>query len=161
MITRILLCRPLLGFVLVAACALTSAATAQADTFQSFKLSATGQIVSQIPCSPTHVCQEAVVSGKATRFGAFTGHLSETVDITNGTYTGTGTFATTEGDTLSTTYVGRVSQPNSSGGVTFIENHKVVGGTGQFAGATGQLLIVGSADAAGRLSIDGLGLLIR
>jgi hypothetical protein len=136
-------------------------ASAHAQDFQLFKLSATGQIISQALCSPTQVCQSAIVSGKATRFGAFTGQLSEVIDITNGTYTGTGTFATTAGDTLSTKYVGRVSQPDSSGRVTFAETHQVTGGTGQFAGATGQLLIVGRADAAGRITIDGLGVLIR
>ena len=161
MINKISLWRTLVTFVLVAACMLPLAATVQADTFQSFKLSATGQVVSDVPCSPTHLCQEAIVSGRATRFGAFTGYLSETIDITNGTYSGTGTFTTTAGDTLSTTYVGRVSPPDSSGGVTFTEIHRIVGGSGQFAGATGQLLIVGSADVAGRLSIAGLGVLIR
>ena len=60
-----------------------------------------------------------------------------------------------------TTYVGRVSQPDSSGGAKFVEAHQVTGGTGEFAGATGQLLIAGRADAAGGLTIDGLGVLIR
>jgi hypothetical protein len=149
-----------LGFLFVIASAAAFAAEAQAQDVQQFKLSATGQIVSQAPCSPTQVCQSAIVSGKATRFGAFTGQLDEIVDITTGAYTGTGTFAATRG-TLSTTYVGRVSQPDSSGGVKFVEAHQVTGGTGEFAGATGQLLIAGRADAAGRLTIDGLGVLVR
>jgi hypothetical protein len=149
-----------LGFLFVIASSAAFAADAQAQDSQQFKLSATGQVVSQAPCSPTQLCQSAIVSGKATRFGAFTGQLDEVIDITTGTYTGTGTFATTRG-ALSTTYVGRVSQPDSSGGVKFVEAHQVTGGTGQFAGATGQLLIAGSADAAGGLTIDGLGVLIR
>ncbi len=149
-----------LGFLFVIASWAAFAADAQAQDIQQFKLSATGQVVSQALCSPTQLCQSAIVSGKATRFGAFTGQLDEVIDITTGTYTGTGTFATTRG-ALSTTYVGRVSQPDSSGGVKFLEAHQVTGGTGQFAGATGQLLISGRADAAGGLTIDGLGALVR
>ena len=150
-----------LGFLFIVASAAAFAADAQAQDSQQFKLSATGQVVSQAPCSPTQLCQSAIVSGKATRFGAFTGQLDEVIDITTGTYTGTGTFAMTRGGALSTTYVGRVSQPDSSGGVKFVEAHQVTGGTGEFAGATGQLLISGGADAAGRLTIDGLGVLVR
>jgi hypothetical protein len=150
-----------LWFLFVIASAAAFAAEAQAQDIQQFKLSATGQVVSQAPCSPTQLCQSAIVSGKATRFGAFTGQLDEVVDIITGAYTGTGSFATTRGDTMSTTYVGRVSQADASGGVKFFEAHQVTGGTGQFAGATGQLLIAGRADAAGRLTIDGLGVLLR
>ena len=146
---------------LALACLAVSAIPARAGGSQLFTLHATGQVVSQVPCSETQLCQDAVVSGKATRFGAFTGQLSEVVDLTTGSYTGTGTFVTTKGDALNTEYVGRVTQPDATGGVTFVENHRVVGGTGQFAGATGQLVIVGSADGAGRLSIDGIGLLTR
>jgi hypothetical protein len=153
--------RSLLGLLFIVAFPTAFGGNAQAQDFQPFRLSATGQIVSETLCSPTQLCQSAVVSGKATPFGAFTGQLSEVIDLTTGRYTGTGIFATTAGDTLNTTYVGRVSQPDSSGRVTFTETHQITGGTGRFAGATGQLLIVGRADAAGRLTIDGLGVLVR
>src|SRR5262252_771082 len=112
---------------------------------------ARGQIVAQAFCSPTEVCQETIVQGVATQLGSFVGHLSERVDITNGTYTGTATFTTSLGDSINTQYTGNVTPPDANGRVIFTEHHTVVSGTGRFAAAEGTLDVLGTADAAGQI----------
>ena len=128
---------------------------------KSFTAVATGQIVVQFPCSATDICQEAHVEGQATRIGQFTGILFESVNVTTGTYTGTATFTTPNGDSLSTTYTGTVSPPDSQGGVSFLEDHDIVGGTGKYDGVEGDLQVSGTADALGRVSIVGTGTLSK
>lgn len=153
--------RRLFGLALALILVPAFASNAHADSYQTFRLSATGQIVSQVPCGPTLVCQTAQISGKATKFGNFTGVFFETVDVTTGSYTGTGSFTTTAGETLNTEYVGQVSPADRNGTVVFVENHEIVGGTGQFAGATGRIAILGRANATGGVSIDGVGVVSR
>ena len=122
---------------------------------------ATGAIVSEDLCSPLELCQQAVVSGSATHLGHITGVLNERIDLTTGTYTGEGVFTTSNGDTIETDYVGQVSAPNASGGVTFVEQHQIVGGTGRYGTATGELGVVGSASATGTIRIVARGTLYR
>lgn len=122
---------------------------------------ARGQVISKAICSPTEVCQEAVVQGQATQLGSFVGFLAERVDITNGTYTGTATFTTTLGDSVSTEYTGNVTPPDPQGRVIFVEHHVVVSGTGRFASATGNLDVLGTANATGQILIVGVGSLAR
>jgi hypothetical protein len=133
---------------------------AQADQAK-LKAYATGNITSQVFCSATEVCQEAIVSGFATLLGQFTGHLFERVDITTRTYTGTGVFTTANGDTISTEYDGQVTPPDENGRVFFFEDHVVVGGTGRFATATGELNVTGTADATGQIIVVVMGTLER
>jgi hypothetical protein len=122
---------------------------------------ATGTIVSENLCSPFELCQQAVVSGSATHLGAITGVLNERIDLTTGTYTGEAVFTTSNGHTIKTDYVGQVSAPDASGGVTFVEQHQIVGGTGRYGTATGELGVVGTASATGALRIVARGTLYR
>jgi hypothetical protein len=121
---------------------------------------ATGVIIAQDPCGPTLVCQTTVISGQATQLGPLTGILHEQIDTSTGNYTGTAVFTTANGD-ISTAYTGLVTPPDASGNVVFFENHVIVGGTGRYKGATGRLGVVGTATAAGELSIQGVGILNR
>jgi hypothetical protein len=84
------------GFVLLCA------AGALAGPSKVVKAYASGEIVSQTPCSATEVCQETQVAGTATVLGRFAGVLSERVDITNGSYAGTGVFTMSDGSTITT-----------------------------------------------------------
>jgi hypothetical protein len=140
---------------------LLSASSALAASRKIIEASASGQIVSQTFCSPTEVCQQAIVNGFATQLGAFVGTLSERVDVTDGTYTGSAVFTTTDGSTISTQYTGNVTPPDQQGRVYFVEAHQVVGGTGRFAGSSGNLHVLGTADAAGKIQIVGLGVLSK
>jgi hypothetical protein len=102
-------------------------------------------------------CQTSRVSGEATQIGSFVGNLSERVDLTTGTYTGTGLFTTPTGDTFSTESAGNVTPPAPDGSVLFIETHQIVGGTGAFAATTGQIHVVGTADGVGNVHVWILG----
>ena len=132
-----------------------------AATTRTVVAQASGQIVEQKFCSLTEVCQTAQVSGNATQLGSFDGVLFERVDVTNGTYTGTATFTTSNGDTISTEYTGTVTPPDEQGRVFFVEDHDVVSGTGRFSGATGTLHVLGTADATLAVQIVGIGSLTR
>lgn len=122
---------------------------------------ASGAIVSQQFCSATEVCQQATVSGTATVLGHFVGTLSERVDVGNGTYTGSAVFTTSDGSTIATEYTGQVTPPNQQGRVFFSESHEVVSGTGKYANASGNLNVLGTADAAGQIQIVGIGTLSK
>jgi hypothetical protein len=138
-----------------------SVAAPAAAQQQPFQTSATGQIVAQAFCSPTEVCQQAVVSGVATTIGRFTGVLNERVDITNGAYTGTAVFTTSDGSTINTQYSGQSTPPDSNGQVFFFEVHDIVGGTGRFANVDGSLNITGTSDATGKIQVTGVGTLSK
>ena len=126
-----------------------------------FSVIGTGRIVFQIPCSETEICQEAHIEGQATRIGQFTGVLFERVDLTTFTYTGTGTFTTPNGDSLSTTYTGIVVPPDAQGVSSFLEDHEIVAGTGKYDGVEGELQVSGTADANLHLNITGTGTLSK
>ena len=119
---------------------------------------ASGFIVSEAMCSDTEICQQATVTGFATPLGPLTGVLNERVDITTGRYTGTAVFTTT-GGTIATVYTGQVSAPDQNGAVTFVERHLIVGGTGRYSQASGNLNVLGSATGEGALNIFAFGTL--
>jgi hypothetical protein len=141
-------------------CVFGFAIQASAATTRPVIAQASGQIVDQQPCFDNKVCQLSLVTGSATQLGAFSGVLFEIVDTTTGTYTGTATFTTTNGDTISTEYTGTLT-PLDQGRVFFVEDHDVVSGTGRFSGATGNLHVFGTADATGKIQIVGVGSLTR
>ena len=148
-----------LSAVIVATVMLVGVAVpARAGTSKLVVARASGVIVSAGFCSETEICQEATVSGFATPLGPLTGVLHERVDITTGRYTGTAAF-TTNGGTIATTYTGLVSAPDQSGAVTFVERHQIVGGTGRYSHASGNLNVVGTATGDGALNILAFGTL--
>lgn len=143
-------------------CVFGFAIQASAATTRPVVAQASGQIVALAPCPSSPVfCQTAVVTGTATQLGAFVGVLNETVNIATGTYTGTATFTTANGDTISTTYTGTLTPLDQPGSVFFVEDHDVVSGTGKFRDATGNLHVFGTADATGKVQIIGVGSLTR
>jgi hypothetical protein len=60
-----------------------------------------------------------------------------------------------------TEVVGQSLPPDENGVVWFLEVHTIVGGTGRFAEASGQITILGRANAEGNIQIAGVGVLIR
>jgi hypothetical protein len=87
------------------------------------------------------------VTGRATHLGAYTGtgsHCSQ-LDLATGVVVfGDGAFALTaaSGDTLTGTYTNGYGPPDG----TFTDDVTITGGTGRFAGATGQARDNGVAD---------------
>jgi hypothetical protein len=134
---------------------------AQAGPLKLVTARASGQIVSQVFCGATEVCQEVHVTGTATVLGRFTGVLTEVVDITDGTYAGTGVFTMSDGSTITTAFAGQVTPPDENGRSLFAESHQIVGGTGKYATASGNLEVVGMGDAQLNIQIVGVGTLSR
>jgi hypothetical protein len=143
-------------------CVTVGGVVARADGTKAITARAAGYITYRAPCAsdPRLICQHAFISGQATHIGRLTGVLSEQINFRTGTYTGTAVFTTPNGDTIDTSYTG-VVWPIGSGAVAFNEWHTVTAGTGRFDDATGDLFVTGGADAAGRISIDGVGSLNR
>jgi hypothetical protein len=151
----------ILRFIASSGFVLLSAASALAETPKVVKAQASGQIVSQVFCGATEVCQEDHVTGTATVLGRFTGVLKEVVDLTNGTYAGTGVFTMSDGSTITTEFSGQVTPPDQDGRAMFAESHRIVDGTGKYAAASGNLDVVGSSDAELNIQIVGVGTLTR
>jgi hypothetical protein len=106
-------------------------------------------------------------AGTATHLGRFTATSEDRVNTTNNTATGSFNFTAANGDRLWTTTVGTENEfvPPNVSKVTFAAT--IVGGTGRFAGASGQLTIritqiidfatnsaTGSGTIEGQLNLD-------
>lgn len=146
---------------LLVAVSLIYAVPTFADAGKTITAYATGAVVGQSFCDTFVVCQQSLVTGRATYIGSLTGVLDERVNVLTGEYTGTAVFTNATGDTISTDYVGQVSPPDANGVSQFVENHEVTGGTGRFAGATGHLDVTGLVRPDLTLSIVGVGVLIK
>jgi hypothetical protein len=66
-----------------------------------------------------------------------------------------------DGSTITTDYTGQLAPPDANGVTLFFESHHAVDGTGKYANASGTLDVTGTADAALRMEIVGVGTLIR
>ena len=91
------------------------------------------------PTSPGIVAISANGIGKLTNVGNFSFQLQKTLDTTGKVPTFSGTFTITaeNGDTLTGTYAGVTSGPDSAGFGTFSGQLTVIGGTGRFQSASG------------------------
>lgn len=86
-------------------------------------------------------------TGKATHMGRYAYHSDECFNGTTGAFSGTFTMTAANGDTISGTYAGAVVDVVFPLG--FYEQENVItGGTGRFAGASGQFHLSGIANLA-------------
>ena len=86
---------------------------------------------------PTMLLADGSVRGIATLVGQFSLTYTLTVNLADGTATGSAQLIAANGDSMSTTIVGS-SEPSGTPGVLSVtEINTVTGGTGRFAGATG------------------------
>ena len=83
--------------------------------------------------------------GTATHVGKYTYHADECFNGTTLTFTGTFTITAANGDTITGTYVG-VVPPFVFPNATYEQDMQITGGTGRFAGASGELHGSGQAD---------------
>jgi hypothetical protein len=90
-----------------------------------------------------------------------TGVFEDQIDLATGAFSGTGVVRLSNGDTVMTTGQGQSTPPDANGTATVSEDHTITGGTGRFAGATGTLHIVGSANNAGAVAFTFSGVLSR
>ena len=91
---------------------------------------------------PTTALADGSVHGIATLVGQFSLTYTLTVNLADGTATGSAQLIAANGDSMSTTIVGS-SEPSGTPGVLSItEINTITGGTGRFAGATGSFTTV-------------------
>lgn len=138
-----------LAWILVIAAALGSPAQALAGERVPFEGSDSGTFAFD-PFACSAGLQVLVTgAGTATHIGKYTYRSTECFDPATGEVTA-GSFRLTaaNGDTIAGTFSGR-ALPSASPNVVILEHTALVtGGTGRFAGATGQLVFAGEADLA-------------
>jgi hypothetical protein len=90
---------------------------------------------------PTTLSADGSTTGMATLVGQFSFSYQLTVNLANGTATGSGHLIAANGDSVDTTIAGS-SEPTSTPGVLSItEIDTITGGTGRFAGAQGNFTL--------------------
>jgi len=112
-----------------------------------------GRFVSTPTPDPAVVRTQEFTEGRATHIGRYSLVAQElinlqTLEVTDGTFT----ITTAKGDTIEGVYSGQ-AQMTSPGVITYVAFGPITGGTGRFAGATGNLAFHGVANlATGELS---------
>jgi hypothetical protein len=101
-------------------------------------------------CGPAALTLGFAVRGEMTHLGRVTGGGTNCTEFALGTsavpiWDGLVTLVATDGSTLLTTYEGDQGAP-SAGVATFAHEHLIIGGTGRFAGASGELSVGGVFD---------------
>jgi hypothetical protein len=93
--------------------------------------------VTVTPLAPPFLQVDVEAMGKATHLGKFTLDIPHVVNRANGTAVGSYLFTAANGDTVYAIFTGTAT-PTATPGVLYIEETAtIVGGTGRFAGATG------------------------
>ena len=78
--------------------------------------------------------------GTATHLGRYAATFNATVNVLDGTATGSYTFTAANGDQLFSTFTG-LGVPAGEGIASITETLTITGGTGRFAGASGTLVV--------------------
>ena len=87
-------------------------------------------------------------TGLASHLGLFTVTWDLTVNLLDGSATGTFHFIAANGDGISTEIVGQAAPTETPGVVHIVEINTITGGTGRFAGATGSFTLERLLDQA-------------
>ncbi len=87
-----------------------------------------------------------VGSGKATHLGRYTYSSHECFNPATGAFAGSATITAANGDTILGTYAGQVFGTDDPDVIGYEEELTITGGNGRFAGATGELHVVGWAN---------------
>ncbi|HXT74814.1 MAG TPA: hypothetical protein VN780_00870 [Candidatus Eisenbacteria bacterium] len=89
---------------------------------------------------PTTLSADGSATGMATLVGQFSFSYQLTVNLANGTATGSGHLIAANGDSVDTTIAGS-SETTTSGVVSITEIDTITGGTGRFSGAQGSFTV--------------------
>jgi len=136
-----------LALTLVSALTLPAAAGEQRPFHGRFT---GGGIAVDQRCGPAALTLGFAVTGEMTHLGRLSGSGTNCTEFTLATqavpiYDGIVTLEAADGSTLRTAYEGGQGAP-TAGIATFAHNHVIVGGTGRFAGASGELSVTGVFD---------------
>ena len=127
------------------AATIASAATAVTGDDVPFKGSLTASEV-DIVTFPT-LLADGAAEGTATHLGRYTAEFNATVNVLDGTATGSYTFTAANGDRLLSTFTG-LGVPAGGTMASITETLTITGGTGRFAGAGGSLVVRRALDQA-------------
>ena len=96
--------------------------------------------VTPVPGSPPFIVDVLVEgTGNATHLGQFTLDIPHRVNRATRTAIGSYHFTAANGDTLSADFTGQSMPTATPGVIAIVETATITGGTGRFAGATGEL----------------------
>jgi hypothetical protein len=139
--------RPLfLAVVAATAVSLASIAVSAVAAETPFKGTFNGVETSEVVFPIASVTRDG--TGTATYLGKYTSHASLQVNVMTFLGTGVETFTAANGDTLSTSVVGRGTPigPIPPTMLSIVEVYTITGGTGRFAGATGSFTLENTLD---------------
>ena len=127
------------ALALAAAAVIGLAATAAAGDFVPLKGIFVGDVI-HTTIDSTHDRVDINASGTAALLGHFNLDVPHVVDRTTRTAVGSYQFTAASGDTLYAEFTGQAT-PTDMPGILYIEEKAtIMGGTGQFAGATGSFI---------------------
>ena len=131
--------RPMAAMLLIAALAVPAAAQNRVP----FKGSIQGHeiLTPQGGPPPTTLIVDGSATGIATQVGQFTFTYQLTVNLANGTATGSARLIAANGDTVYTTIAGSSEETATPGVDSITEINTITGGTGRFAGAQGSFTV--------------------
>jgi hypothetical protein len=84
-------------------------------------------------------------TGTATYLGRYTEHVVMQINVLTMTSTGTATFTAANGDTLTASVAGQATRTGPTM-LSIVEIYTITGGTGRFAGATGNFTLESTVD---------------
>jgi len=136
--------RPLfLAVSAVAAVSLTSIAASAVAAETPFK--GTVNADETVVPSPPTASLTRDGTGTATYLGRYSEHILMTIYLPTLSSTGTATFTSANGDTLTATVIGQATRTGPTT-LSIVEVYTITGGTGRFAGATGTLTLERTLD---------------
>jgi hypothetical protein len=140
-----------IGLVLILGSAFIAPAAASEQRPFHGRFTGSGIAVEQ-RCGPAALTLGFAVAGEMTHLGRVTGGGTNCTEFTLGTEAvpisdGIVLLEAADGSTLLTTYEGGQGAP-TAGFATFAHEHVIIGGTGRFDGASGELSVSGVFDLA-------------
>ena len=129
--------------------AVSSLASAQANPPRPYHASRVSTTTSMTPLSPTEVLLTFVAIGPGTHVGMSQEVGSYVLDLTTFTFVGSSTITASDGSTFSVSIAGAFTGPTTLAGTA-----SVTGGTGRFAGATGELTFTGVQTSAINIAVE-------
>ena len=90
---------------------------------------------------PPIITVHVLATGTASHLGRFTLDSTHDVDFRDFSGVGGAVLQAANGDTLTTTLLGRAEPQGTSGIFRIIETYTITGGTGRFAGASGEFVV--------------------
>jgi len=138
-LSRVRMYVPMAAMILTAPLAVPTAA----KDLVPFKGSIQGQEVDtpQGGPPPTSLMVVGSATGVATQFGQFSFTYEVTVNLANGTATGSARLIAANGDSVYTTIAGSSELTATPGVASITEINTITGGTGRFAGAQGSFTV--------------------